>query len=53
VVQRLCDRAVVIERGRVRAEGTVAELALGRSSHPFADSPAGPEVPADFQVRAG
>ena len=53
VVQRLCDRAVVIERGRVRAEGMVAELGLGRSSHPFADSPAGPGVPADFQVRAG
>src|SRR5664279_487192 len=53
VVERLCDRAVVIERGRVRAEGTVAELGLGRSSHPFADSPAGPGVPADFQVRAG
>ncbi len=31
VVERLCDRVVVIERGRVRAEGTVAELAHGRS----------------------
>jgi ABC-2 type transport system ATP-binding protein len=31
VVERLCDRVVVIERGRVRAEGTVADLAHGRS----------------------
>ncbi len=31
VVERLCDRVVVIEQGRVRAEGTVADLAQGRS----------------------
>ena len=31
VVERLCDRVVVIEAGRLRAEGTVAELAGGRS----------------------
>ena len=31
VVERLCDRVAVIEAGRVRAEGTVAELARGRS----------------------
>ena len=54
VVQRLCDRAVVIERGRVRAEGTVAELALGRTlQHAFAEHPAGPDVPPDLRVRAG
>ena len=54
VVQRLCDRAVVIERGRVRAEGTVADLALGRSlQHAFAEHPAGPDVPPDLRVRAG
>jgi ABC-2 type transport system ATP-binding protein len=54
VVERLCDRAVVIERGRVRAEGTVAELGLGRSpQHAFADQLAGPEVQADLRVKAG
>jgi ABC-2 type transport system ATP-binding protein len=31
VVERLCDRVAVIEKGRVRAEGTVGELAGGRS----------------------
>lgn len=31
VVERLCDRVAVIDAGRVRAEGTVAELARGRS----------------------
>ncbi len=31
VVQRLCDRVVVIDQGRVMAEGTVAEVAGGRS----------------------
>lgn len=31
VVQRLCDRLVVIGSGRVLAEGTVAEVAGGRS----------------------
>ena len=31
VVERLCDRVAVIEAGRVRAEGTVAEPARGRS----------------------
>jgi len=31
VVERLCDRLAVIEAGRLRAEGTVAELAGGRS----------------------
>lgn len=31
VVERLCDRVAVIESGRVRAEGTVAELAAGGS----------------------
>lgn len=31
VVERLCDRVVVIENGRARAEGTVAELAGDRS----------------------
>ena len=31
VVERLCDRLVVIEKGRVRAEGTVDELSGGRS----------------------
>jgi ABC-2 type transport system ATP-binding protein len=31
VVQRLCDRVVVIDQGRVMAEGTVAEVSGGRS----------------------
>jgi ABC-2 type transport system ATP-binding protein len=31
VVQRLCDRVVVIAQGRVVAEGTVAEIAQGRN----------------------
>jgi ABC-2 type transport system ATP-binding protein len=31
VVERLCDRLAVIENGRVRAEGTVEELAGGQS----------------------
>jgi ABC-2 type transport system ATP-binding protein len=31
VVERLCDRVAVIEGGRVRAEGTVRELAGGRT----------------------
>lgn len=31
VVERLCDRVAIIEAGRLRAEGTVAELAGGRS----------------------
>lgn len=31
VVERLCDRLVVIEAGRVRAEGTVADLSHGKS----------------------
>ena len=31
VVERLCDRLVVIEAGQVRAEGTVAELSKGES----------------------
>jgi ABC-2 type transport system ATP-binding protein len=31
VVERLCDRVAVIEAGRVRAEGTVRELAGERS----------------------
>ena len=31
VVERLCDRVVIIEQGAVRAEGTVAELAGGQS----------------------
>lgn len=31
VVQRLCDRLVVIGSGRVLAEGTVAEVAGGRN----------------------
>jgi len=31
VVERLCDRVVIIEAGRVRAEGTVSELAGGRT----------------------
>ena len=54
VVQRLCDRAVVIARGRVSAEGTVAELGLGRSpQHAFADHVGGPEVQADLRVKAG
>ena len=31
VVERLCDRVAVIELGKLRAEGTVSELAGGRS----------------------
>jgi ABC-2 type transport system ATP-binding protein len=31
VVERLCDRVVIIENGAVRAEGTVAELSAGQS----------------------
>jgi len=31
VVQRLCDRLVVIGGGRVLAEGTVAEVSGGRN----------------------
>jgi ABC-2 type transport system ATP-binding protein len=31
VVQRLCDRVVVIAHGRVMAEGTVAEVSKGRN----------------------
>lgn len=31
VVERLCDRVAIIEAGRVRAEGTVAELSGGQS----------------------
>ena len=31
VVERLCDRVVIIERGAVRAEGTVSELSGGQS----------------------
>lgn len=31
VVQRLCDRVAIIDAGRVRVEGTVAELAHGGS----------------------
>lgn len=31
VVQRLCDRVVVIAQGRVMAEGTVAEITQGRN----------------------
>ncbi|GAA3816216.1 ABC transporter ATP-binding protein [Cellulomonas soli] len=31
VIERLCDRLAVIESGRVRAEGTVRELAGGRT----------------------
>jgi ABC-2 type transport system ATP-binding protein len=31
VVERLCDRVVIIEKGKVRAEGTVADLAGGRT----------------------
>ncbi|MGB3185705.1 MAG: ABC transporter ATP-binding protein [Ornithinimicrobium sp.] len=31
VVQRLCDRIVIIDAGKVHAEGTVAELAGGQS----------------------
>jgi ABC-2 type transport system ATP-binding protein len=31
VVQRLCDRLVVIGGGRVLAEGTVAEVSGGRT----------------------
>lgn len=31
VVQRLCDRVVVIGRGKVLAEGTVAEISKGRN----------------------
>ena len=31
VVGRLCDRVAIIEAGRLRAEGTVAELSGGRS----------------------
>lgn len=31
VVQRLCDRVAIIDGGRVRVEGTVAELAHGES----------------------
>ncbi len=54
VVQRLCDRAVIIERGRVRAEGTVAELALGRSpQHPFADQLPAPQESTEIRVKAG
>ena len=33
VVQRLCDRLVVIGSGRVLAEGTVADVAGGRNLH--------------------
>jgi ABC-2 type transport system ATP-binding protein len=50
VVQRLCDRAVVIERGRVRAEGTVAELALARSGQHAFDHVAGRDVQGDLEV---
>ena len=31
VVERLCDRVAIIQDGRLRAEGTVAELSGGRS----------------------
>ena len=31
VVQKLCDRLVIIDHGTVRAEGTVAEISKGRS----------------------
>jgi ABC-2 type transport system ATP-binding protein len=31
VVERLCDRVVVIEAGRVVAEGTVADVSGGQS----------------------
>lgn len=45
VVQRLCDRVAVIEAGRVRAEGTVAELAGGRTlQEAFVDLVGGREI---------
>jgi len=54
VVQRLCDRAVVLERGRVRAEGTVAELGLGLPpQQSFADQLPAPQGPTEIRVKAG
>jgi ABC-2 type transport system ATP-binding protein len=45
VVERLCDRVVVIEAGRLRAEGTVAELSGGRSlQEAFVDLVGGREL---------
>ena len=45
VVQRLCDRVAVIEAGRVRAEGTVAELSGGKTlQEAFVDLVGGREI---------